>query len=94
MAKSKRVKLGSIVKNKDPNNSDYIKLSLDYIGGSVTLKDGQYLNVETKDYQKKSLKKAMAEGRLTEEHGNAALARLEKMPDFVRAEVFANLEEK
>lgn len=87
MAKYKRVNIGSIVKSKDPKKSNYLKLNLGKLGGSVTLKDGQYLQVESKKFQLDSLKDAVEAGRMSEETAADIRERVEKIPDFVLSEV-------
>ena len=83
MAKWTRKVLGSVVKSKDPTKSNYIKMSLKHIGGSITLTDGQYINVESKKFQLDQLALGIKEGRLTEELSMKLRERIEKMPEFV-----------
>ena len=77
----KRMVIGSIVKGKD-GKPDYIKMSKD-----VSLKQGDFLNLESKSSQLKSLEAAIADGKLTGEIGESIKDRLEKIPDFVRFEI-------
>lgn len=81
-----RQKIGSVYKSQDPNKSNYIKVDL-MNKDSITLKHGEYVQVESKAYQLKSLQAAIEAGRMTEENGEKARARIEKMPDFVLGEL-------
>lgn len=78
----KRLNVGSICKRKD-GNGKHIKISND-----VTLKKGDYLNVESKAEQLASLNEAAANGKISEANAEKARERLEKMPDWVVAEVY------
>lgn len=82
----KRIKLGSIVKSKDPNKSDYIQIDKK-LASPVTLQAGQYLQVETKAFQLASLERAVEANKISPENAEKARERIEKIPDFVRAEV-------
>lgn len=81
-----RQKLGQVYKSKDKDKSNYIKIDLKD-RGAVTLKHGQYVQVESKAYQLASLQRAVEAGRLTEEQATQAEARINKMPDFVLGEL-------
>lgn len=81
-----RQKLGQVYKSKDPLKSNYIKIDLNG-RDSITLKHGQYVQVESKAYQLASLQRAVEAGRLTAEQGEQAQARVSKMPDFVLGEL-------
>jgi hypothetical protein len=87
MAKMKRLTVGSVIKSKDPAKSNYLKFNLGLKGGSMTVKDGQTLSVESKAYQLKSLEAAVQAGKLSEENAAKARARIEKIPDFVLGEI-------
>lgn len=78
MAKKVYKNIGSVVKGKD-GKPDYIKISQD-----VTLKAGQFLNLESAAAKKASIQKAMSEGKMSEEAAQKALAVVEKIPAFVR----------
>ena len=60
---AKRREVGSVVKGKD-GKPPYIKLSSD-----VSLKKGQYLNLESKATQLKSLEGAVEAGKISAELG-------------------------
>ncbi len=81
-----RTKIGAVVKSKDPGRSNYIKIDL-YNTDTITLKNGQYINVESKAFQLNAIREAVAAGRMSEENGEKALARAEKIPDFVLGEL-------
>ena len=81
-----RQKLGQVYKSKDPLKSNYIKIDLKG-KDSVTLKHGQYIQVESKAYQLASLGRAVEAGRLTGEQADQASERINKMPDFVLGEL-------
>jgi hypothetical protein len=77
----KRTVIGSIVKGKD-GKPDYIKMSAD-----VTLKQGDFLNLESKASQLKGLEAAVANGKLSGEIAETIKERLEKIPEFVRFQI-------
>ncbi len=81
-----RQKIGSVYKSQDPTKSNYIKVDL-LSKDSITLRHGEYINVESKAYQLKSLAEALAAGRISEDNAEKAKARIEKMPDFVLGEL-------
>ena len=85
--KSRRLTIGSVVKSKDPAKSNYIKLNLKSTGGTVTLTDGQFLSVESKSFQLKSLEGAVQAGKISEENATKARERIEKIPDWILGEV-------
>lgn len=85
--KYNRANVGSVIKSNDPNKPDYIKFNLYQVNGSLTLKDGQILSLETKAFQLKSLNAAVASGKLTEDVASKSRERIEKIPDFVRGEL-------
>ena len=93
MARWSRTKVGEVVKGKVDTDQegnvisrepDYIKIFQD-----VTLKKGQYLNLETKQAQIESAEKANKEGKLTGENFEKVMNRLTKIPDFIRFEIVA-----
>ncbi len=75
---SKRKTIGSVVKGKD-GKPDYIKISQD-----VSLKAGQFVNLESKAAQLASLNKAESDGKLSEEVAAKVRAVVEKKPEWVR----------
>lgn len=75
---AKRIQVGAIYKGKE-NKGDYIKIEED-----ITLKKGEFLNLESKASQIASLTKAIEEGKLSPEVGEKMLANAEKMPEFIR----------
>ena len=81
MAKYKRTVVGSVVKGKD-GKPDYIKVSKD-----ITLKQGDFLNLESIAMQLKSLDKAVTDGKLSEDLAEKIRSNLEKIPDFVRFQI-------
>lgn len=81
MAK-KRLTIGSVVKSKEAGKPDYIKVSQD-----ITLKKGQFLNLESKERQLESLDAAVAAGKLSEDMANEIKERTNKIPDWVRFEI-------
>lgn len=84
MAKYKRTVVGSIIKNKDAKKGDYLKVT-----GTHVLKNGQYLNLESKASQLASLDSAVADGKISGDNAAAARERISKIPDFVRFQVVA-----
>jgi len=81
MAKWKRLVVGSIVKGKD-GKADYLKVSKD-----IVLKQGDYLNLESKAAQLKNLEEAVANGKLQEEVADKVRETVNSIPDFVRFQV-------
>jgi hypothetical protein len=84
-----RLKIGSVFKSKDPTKSNYIKIDI-FNTDSIVLKNGEYINVESKAYQLASLARAVGAGVITEDNAEKARARIEKMPDFVLGELILN----
>lgn len=85
MAK-KRIVVGSLVKVKPEDRAkgfpNYVKIK-----DNITLKSGEFLRAESKAFQLENLDKAMKEGKLSEEVGTTIRTRIEKMPDWVLAEL-------
>ena len=84
-----RKKIGSVYASKDPTKSMYIKVDL-LNQDVITLRNGEYINVESKDFQLASIANALANGRLSEEQAEQAAARVSKMPDFILGELILN----
>lgn len=84
---AKRRTIGAIFKSKDPKNPDYIKIDPKLEGGALTLKAGSFVRVETQAYQMESLDQAEADGKLSGDVLEKLRARVEKMPEFIRAEL-------
>lgn len=80
-AKQKRRDIGAVYKGKD-GNPDYIKIDQD-----VTLRSGQFLNLESKASRIAGLEKARQDGKLTDELVDKLLGFAEKIPEFVRFKV-------
>lgn len=87
MALTRKV-LGAVYKSKDPTKSNYIKLAAD-----VNLKTGQYIQVESQKFQRESLERAVAAGKLGADSASKISERIERMPEFVLAELVV-LEER
>ena len=81
MAKFKRLTVGDIVKGKD-GKPDYIKISND-----VVLKRGDFLNLESKASQTKSIETAVKDGKMSEEIATSVMERVNKIPEFVRFQI-------
>jgi hypothetical protein len=77
MARRRRV-IGSVCKTKEPGKSPYLKIS-----GDVTLRQGQYVNLESAKAQLASLEEAVKNGKLSEDIAEKARERISKIPDFV-----------
>jgi hypothetical protein len=88
MGKKKRVVLGSVVKSKTPSDPDYIKIKSDF-----DLKAGQILRLESAKSQLASLDEAVKSGKISEDFGGKVRERIEKIPDWVRFEIIALVEE-
>jgi len=80
----KRKVIGSFCKSKDPTKAPYIKINSKDV---VTLKSGSYLSMESKKYQLEKLAQSEAAGKLTPELVAKIREKLEKMPDWVMADV-------
>lgn len=100
MAKTKKLKIGSIQKKKDgtktfvatPFDLKNMKQLLENseiraIMASTDPKTKKYFNVESKQEQITNLNAAVASGRLSEEIGDKILTNLNKIPDFVLADI-------
>lgn len=81
MAKYKRTNVGSVVKGKD-GKPDYIKISRD-----VVLKQGDYLNLESKALQTKNVEDAVASGRMSAETAESIMSKVNEIPEFVRFQI-------
>tara|TARA_R110000868_G_scaffold66014_2_gene196955 strand:- start:1443 stop:1706 length:264 start_codon:yes stop_codon:yes gene_type:complete len=82
MAKKKRFTVGSIIKGQN-GKPDYIKINSD-----VVLTKGQFVNMESKAQKIKSLQEVIASGKLSGEIGNKMLETAEKIPEWVRFELY------
>ena len=78
---AKRIQVGAIIKGRD-GKPDYIKVNED-----VTLKKGEFLNLESKASKIASLTAAIENGKLSQEVGQKMLEQAEKLPEFVRFEI-------
>lgn len=81
-----RKKIGAVYMSKEKDQANYIKIDL-YNEETITLKQGQYINVESKKYQLASLQKALSNGLISEENAEKARVRIENMKDFVLGEL-------
>lgn len=80
------------MKNKDTSKADYLKVSVSHLQGKqLVLKDGDYLSIETKAFQKKNLEEGREAGRVNAETYEKWSTNIEKIPDFVRADVFLTI---
>jgi len=80
--KLKREVVGSFYKSKDDSKPPYIKFR-----NAVTLKEGEIIRVENKKFQLQSLESAINAGKLNGEIAQKAKDRIEKIPEFVIAEL-------
>lgn len=80
--KPKRRVIGSVVKSKEANKPDYIK-----IREKVTLEEGQCLSLESQKFQLERLQTALSAGKISEEMADKVKERLEKMPNWVRFDI-------
>lgn len=81
MAK-KYTTIGSVLKSKDKTKPDYIKVSK-----NVTLKEGQFLNLENKESQLKTVQFLLENSYIDEATAEKRNAAINKKPDFVRFDV-------
>lgn len=80
--KYKREVIGSFLKAKDSNKPPYIKIKSD-----ATFKANDIIRVENKKFQLESLEAAVSAGKLSGEIAEKARERINKIPDFVIAEL-------
>lgn len=81
-----RVKLGNVYKSKDPEKSNYIKIDL-ITKDAITLKHGEYVQVESKAFQLRSVEKALEKGVLSKENAEKAKTRINQIPEYVLGEL-------
>jgi hypothetical protein len=81
-SKLKREVVGSFLKSKDDNKPPYLKFR-----SAITLKEGDIIRVENKKYQLQSLEGAINSGKLNGEIAEKAKERINKIPEFVIAEL-------
>ena len=94
MAKFKKTVIGSVLKSQN-GGLDYVKIRPTVRGEDgkvvvledITLKSGTTLSLENKASKIQSAKKALEEGKLSEETVEKIIAQAEQMPDFVRFEI-------
>lgn len=84
--KYSRRTVGTVYVSKIDGQSDYLQFKLPE-GESLTFRNGDKLQVETKSYRLSNIKNSLREGRLSPEVADKLLQNTEKMPEFVRAEV-------
>jgi hypothetical protein len=80
--KLKREVVGSFYKSKDDTKPPYLKFR-----STVTIKEGDIIRVENKKFQLQSLESAINSGKLNGEIAQKAKDRIEKIPEFVIAEL-------
>jgi len=87
MAKNRRVKLGSVTKKKDGRFviKAYIK-DKDGNPGSYVLRDGQYINLETKAEQLSDLQNLLKAEKIDADTFKYLKERVEKIPEYVKFE--------
>ena len=81
-SKLKREVVGSFLKAKDDNKPPYLKFR-----SAITLKEGDIIRVENKKYQLQSLEGAINSGKINGEIAEKAKERINKIPEFVIAEL-------
>lgn len=83
---AKRITIGQVCNPKDKTKRRYIQISKN-LKEPVVLKPGQYINLESKADQLAGLKAALAAGKISPENAEKAQARIEKIADWVVAEL-------
>ena len=78
----KREVIGSVKKSKEAGKGDYIQMNMD-----VTLKKGDYLNLESQKSQQDRIDELLENGKMTAESHAKASERIAKIPAFVRFEI-------
>lgn len=81
-SKFKREVVGSFLKSKDDSKPPYLKFRT-----AVQIKEGDIIRVENKKFQMQSLEGAVAAGKLNGEIAEKAKERINKIPEFVIAEL-------
>lgn len=79
MAK-KRVKVGAFLKSKDPKFPPYLKFE-------KAVKEGEFIRVENAKFQLESATEAHTAGKLNDENYAKTVERIQKIPEFVIAEL-------
>ena len=82
MAKFNRLEVGAVMKSADKAKPDYIKISND-----VTLKKGDFLNLESKQSKIDGINAALENGKMSAETAEKLLEYANKIPDFVRFQI-------
>jgi hypothetical protein len=81
-SKLKREVVGSFLKSKDDSKPPYLKFR-----SAIALKEGDIIRVENKKFQLQSLEGAVNAGKINGEIAEKAKERIEKIPEFVIAEL-------
>jgi hypothetical protein len=91
-----RINIGSVVKSKDKEKSNYVKVRSDL--GPITLQPGEYIQVESPQFQLESLDRLADKGILSAENAEKAKERVIESQnkrkemnngvDFVLADLF------
>lgn len=101
--KSSRIVVGSIVKPKEEMNKNgkknynYLRLRGETLDDFITYlqnanrEQGVIINLESKARQLQSLEDAVASGKLSADFGDVVRERIEKIPDFVVAELVVDV---
>ena len=84
MAKLTRKSVGSLYKSKDPTKPNYIKINSK---DPITLQPGQIIRAESQKFQLSSLEDAISQGKLSGEIAEKIRDRVNKIPEFVIAEL-------
>ncbi len=91
MAKTKRVKIGSIVKGRD-GKPDYFQAYIKDKEGKPSqyvLKDGQFLDLDSKAKQLADIKFLVENDKIDADTAKYLSDKVAKIPDYVRFEVIA-----
>lgn len=87
--KKKRIVVGSLIQasaeDKAKGLPNYIKIKAD-----ITLTAGECIRAESKKFQLESLEKAVTDKKLDPEYGESVKERINKMPDWVIAELIVS----
>lgn len=82
MTKWKRTVVGSVLKSKEANEPDYVKIS-----GDITLKKGQTLKLESKKARLATLSELVQAGKISQDMYDDMRVKTEARPDFVRFDI-------
>jgi hypothetical protein len=82
MAKKSRFYFGKILKGNE-GKSDFLVIDKD-----ITLKEGEFINLESKSQRLKELEESVSSGRLSQDKADDIAAKVNKQSDRVRFSLY------